>query len=423
MTYLGIDIGTSGIRACVIDAEGKVLALQEAAMAAPEDDDGGISQAPEIWWQSLQQVLDALFKQTDPADIAALAVDGTSGTLLLTDAEGQPLAPALMYNDASSGKEAALIETCAPADSAAHGASSGLAKLLALSARYPQAQHALHQADLIAARFSGRFDISDANNALKTGYDAVHQCWPDWLQQLPVKHELLPRVVAPGSVIGPVSPDAARRFGFSRDTRVVAGTTDSIAAFVATGADQPGMAVTSLGSTLAIKIISEQPVYAPEFGIYSHRLGDHWLAGGASNSGGAVLKQFFDNQQLNTLSRQIKPDQSSGLDYYPLPRPGERFPINDAQRQAKLTPRPDDDVRFLQGLLEGIGRIEKQAYDKLHQLGAPRPVSVATAGGGANNAPWLAMRQQMLGVPVFKAAHADACYGSALLACRAVSPA
>ena len=421
MNYLGIDIGTSGVRACVIDAEGTVLALQETAMAAPKALDGGISQAPEIWWQTLQQVLDALFKLTDPADIAALAVDGTSGTLLLTDDQGQPLAPALMYNDASSVTQAALIESKAPSDSAAHGASSGLAKLLALSARYPQARHALHQADWIAARFSGRFDISDANNALKTGYDAVHQRWPDWLQQLPVKRELLPRVVAPGSVIGPVSPDAAQRFGFNRDTRVVAGTTDSIAAFIATGADRPGMAVTSLGSTLAIKIISDQPVYAAEYGIYSHRLGDHWLAGGASNSGGAVLKQFFDNQQLNTLSRQIKPDQSSGLDYYPLPRPGERFPINDAQLQPRLTPRPEDDVVFLQGLLEGIGHIEKQAYDKLHQLGAPRPVSVATAGGGANNAAWLTMRRHMLGVPVFKTAHADACYGSALLACKAGS--
>lgn len=71
--------------------------------------------------------------------------------------------------------------------------------------------------------------------------------------------------------------------------------------------------------------------------------------GGASNTGGAVLRQHFTNQQLQELSEQINTAQPSGLDYYPLTQPGERFPMNDPHMQPRLQPRPADDALFLHG--------------------------------------------------------------------------
>lgn len=82
--------------------------------------------------------------------------------------------------------------------------------------------------------------------------------------------------------------------------------------------------------------------------------GDSWLVGGASNTGGAVLKQFFSSDQLQQLSSRIDPSRPSSLDYYPLTKPGERFPVNDPQLQPRLTPRPDDDAAFLQGAWAGV---------------------------------------------------------------------
>jgi hypothetical protein len=79
--------------------------------------------------------------------------------------------------------------------------------------------------------------------------------------------------------------------------------------------------------------------------------GDSWLVGGASNSGGAVLRQLFSDQQLTDLSAGIDPSVASPLDYYPLPAPGERFPVNDPQLQPRLEPRPADDALFLHGEL------------------------------------------------------------------------
>lgn len=86
-----------------------------------------------------------------------------------------------------------------------------------------------------------------------------------------------------------------------------------------------------------------------------HLSGNGWLVGGASNTGGAVLRQYFSNEQLQQLTQQMDISKSSGLAYYPLTKPGERFPVNDPQLQPQLEPRPADDALFLHGVCEGEG--------------------------------------------------------------------
>ena len=174
--------------------------------------------------------------------------------------------------------------------------------------------------------------------------------------------------------------------------------------------------MTSLGSTLVLKLLSDTCVESTEHGVYSHWYGDRWLAGGASNAGGAVLRQFFDDSQLASLSAAIDPTLPSFLDYLPLPRMGERFPISDPQLAPRLTPRPADDTAFLQGLLEGLARIEAQGYGLLRHLGASPLIEVFSAGGGAQNDAWMSIRQRVLGLPVARAEQTEAAYGAARLA-------
>lgn len=163
----------------------------------------------------------------------------------------------------------------------------------------------------------------------------------------------------------------------------VSGTTDSIAAFLASGADTPGQAVTSLGSTLVVKLLSEKPVEDSTRGIYSHRLGDRWLVGGASNVGCAVLRQEeFSEEELKQLSSAIDPHTDSPFKYYPLTKAGERFPKNDPKKQPVLIPKPLkaglDGVesanvcrqQYLHGILQGIAEVEKEGYAALKELGA-----------------------------------------------------
>ena len=229
---------------------------------------------------------------------------------------------------------------------------------------------------------------------------------------------LLPAVVAPGSVLGRISRDIAAAFGLPEDVLVVAGTTDGCASFLATGAAAPGDGVTVLGTTLTIKVLADAPIFAPEYGIYSHRIGGLWLAGGASNTGGGVLAQFFDGAAIADLSRRIDPSTESGLDYYPLPRAGERFPVSDPALAPRMTPRPADDAEFLKGLLEGIASVESLGYRRLSELGAPPLRAIRTVGGGAGNPAWTAIRQRTMPVPFLPALSEEAAMGAALLALR-----
>jgi len=415
--YLGIDIGTSGCRSCVIDANAAIKVQIRTTLPAPDRSGSAVEQDPEIWWSALTANLDQLANEFPLTSIEAIALDGTSATLLCSDANGTPLSPALMYNDARAVKQAEQVAGAAPADTAARGVNASLAKLLWLLQQpaCKTADHALHQADWLLGRLSGRFGVSDENNALKLGYDVVNSCWPAWLAELGLPPALLPDVVPAGYPLGTLTKDLRKRWDMSPHTRILCGTTDSTASFIATGAG-PGEAVTSLGSTLVLKILSGTPIFASGHGIYSHRLGDSWLVGGASNSGGAVLQQYFNDDEIARLSNLLSPDQPTGLDYYPLISAGERFPVNDPDLQPRLEPRPTNDAVFLQGILEGIAHIELQGYRKLIELGAPWPVTVITTGGGATNDAWSAMREQLLGIPVVAAEHQEAAYGAALLA-------
>ena len=416
--YLGIDVGTSGVRGCVIDASSATLHQATIPLASPSGNAEAIEQSPQHWWQAVQSLLTVLQTQCDFSSIQAIAIDATSGTVLLTDKDNTPLTPGLMYNDARARAESEHIASLAPADSPARMITAGLPKLLWLLTHYPSAQiaHVAHQADWLAAQFTQQPGHSDVNNCLKSGFDPIAQTWPNWLSTLGIQRHWLPQVHSPGTVIANMDPTVAAQWHFARDCKMIAGSTDSHAAVIATGAATLADAVTSLGSTLVVKVISDKPIFAADFGVYSQPFGDYWLVGGASNSGGAVLKQFFNEQQMRALSAQLKPQHATGLNYYPLPRTGERFPINDPHLAPRMQPRPPDDVRFFQGLLEGIAQVELQGYRCLAQLGAPFPRSVRSVGGGAHNEAWTRIRSQYLQVPVSLAPHSDAAYGAALLA-------
>lgn len=413
--FLGIDFGTSGCRAIAVDAAGRELAQATVSMPPPRREAGRSEQDPGIWWQALREVMAQIAARIPAEAIAALAVDGTSGTLLLCDARGRPLAPALMYDDRRCAAEAALIARFAPADSAARGNGSALARLLHLQAHVRGARHALHQADWIAGSLCGDFGWSDENNSLKLGYDPVAHRWPAWVTRCGADPALLPRVVRTGTTLGALRNREILELGYAPTLRVVAGTTDGVAAFLAAGGTEIGDAVTSLGSTLVLKVLSPVPVSAPRYGIYSHPCGELWLAGGASNSGGAVLLQHFTVARMEALSGRMNLEPT-GLDYYPLTAPGERFPHNDPELAPRLSPRPADDALFLQAMFEGMARIEALGYRRLAEHGAPAPRRLMSVGGGTRNNAWTRIRERELGLSSMPPRSEHAAYGTALIA-------
>jgi sugar (pentulose or hexulose) kinase len=227
--------------------------------------------------------------------------------------------------------------------------------------------------------------VSDYHNALKMGADPETGQWPAWVEYL-ADVDFLPELVKPGATLGLLERPRARELGVNPDCLVRAGTTDSIAAFLAAGLDQPGEAVTSLGTTLVLKLLSETRVDDGRHGVYSH-----WFGRSVARRGRLQRRRrraapaFLRRRTADAVRPDQSRDRSSGLDYYPLPRPGERFPVNDPALPPRLEPRPADRAEFLHGLLEGLARIEALGYRRLAELGATPLRRVAGCGGGAGN--------------------------------------
>ena len=413
--WLGIDFGTSGARAIAIDAQGQKLAECRVQ---------NLSQTPSAW----RSALDQLFEQL-PQDLCerltGIAICGTSSTVMLCnskgDSKGEVLLEPLMYNDDRALAVLDQVRQIAPPSHTVISATSSFAKLLWFTqqpefkqAEFTQSYILMHQADWLAFLLHGRLGITDYHNALKLGYDPEILAYPDWLNAHQYR-SLLPDVRTPGEAIGPILPSWCKRFGIPSNCQIHAGTTDSIAAFLASGATEIGEAVTSLGSTLVIKLLSDVRLDDARYGIYSHRLGNKWLVGGASNTGGAVLRSFFSDEDLAKLTPQLNPDYSTGLNYYPLTKPGDRFPVNDPTLEPRLSPRPDNPALFLQGLLEGMAQIEADAYRLLQTLGAGDVSRIYTSGGGAQNPVWTQLRAKAMQKPVICAVEVEAAIGVARL--------
>jgi sugar (pentulose or hexulose) kinase len=269
-----------------------------------------------------------------------------------------------MYNEpCPDGEIVNRISKHAPPGATAIGANSGLARAIFLS-RERDVDAVVHQADWILMKLGCPGRISDENNALKSGFDLDSQDWPTWIEAAGMDTTRLPQVYRAGTRVARVS-GYLRQLGVPETAWYHAGTTDGCASFLATGASAVGDAVTALGSTIVLKLASDRPINAPAYGVYSHRVGDFWLVGGASNSGGNVLRALIGDERLADLTGTINPGQPLGLGLYPLLRPGERFPINDPHYLPRLEPRPADDAAFLQALLEGMTDIERLGYDRL----------------------------------------------------------
>lgn len=424
---LGLDFGTSGLRGVLVPllpsgASPNPLASFQSEY--PSTNLHQTTQAPESWIQALENLSKKIPSQYK-SHIEHIIVDATSSTVLLYDPiQKVALTPALMYHDPRARLEAQEIEQwllsqnlltqgapISTALGAALGASSTLSKVTWLLKNGSVSPQAIicHQIDFINGYLTGEYQITDENNALKLGYDPISRNWPDWVQTWLSQWKLpLPEVNAAGTPLAKILPATAQKLKLPEQCQIYCGTTDSIAAFYATGAQNLGDAVTSLGSTLAIKMLVKQPIYDSRSGLYSHRVGNQWLVGGASNTGGAILLKYFSLNQLSTLSNQLdlqltqeqlslpKLSIPTGLNYYPLAQRGERFPISDAELLPKVTPRPEEDTEFLLGLIEGLVNIEKQAYQILQEQSRTPLHHLYTVGGGTQNPAWQRLRQQVL---------------------------
>lgn len=406
--YIGLDIGTGGVRGCAIDGREQLFATAKAEIA------GDLRRDPGAVVAAAREVLSQLAQRTK-GQCHALSVAGTSGSLLGLDQRGAPVGNLSLYNDRPlEADRHCVLAASLPALS--HGASPDVIARLMRVAADPKVSTIGFEAPFVASSLAGRFLAVDLNNALKAGCDPTSQMWPEFPEYLGISPECLPLVVEPGRRQGPMAEAVARELGFAEMPDIIAGTTDGCASALAAGLENTGDAVTSLGTTLTLKVLSDRPVHSAAHGIYSHRILGRWLAGGASNAGGAVLSRLFSLSEIETYSCLPVSDAPSATRYVPLVCSGERFPVVDPYLAPRLSPRPADDASYFLAILDGLTRWERRGYTALQASGGPRVRRLTAIGGGTRNGAWMDTRRRDLACDFFEPLSASPAFGAARLA-------
>jgi D-ribulokinase len=430
--FLGIDLGTQGARVVVANAGGQVIGESEKPLrqsGLPGLPSGWAEQEPSDWWQATREALQELIAMMGPraAHIIALAVTSTSGTICAVDEKGSPLTNGLMYNDNRALFEAEEVNQAGKDISAKLGynrflPSGAICKIYWLKRNQPQiyerAKLIIHAADYIVGKLSGEFGVSDYSNALKTGYDLIEEEWPAFIpNKLGIPLEKLPKVTAPGTKIGEVSKEAAAETGVPAGIAVISGMTDGCASQVSTGAMKPGDWNTTIGTTLVLKGVTRNILIDPLGRVYCHKHPQgYWLPGGASNTGGEGLSKEFSHeewQEFNAKALQLAP---TDIIVYPLARKGERFPFFRPEAAGFVLGKPAERAQLYVAYLEGVGYLERLAYETLESLGATVGDVILTAGGATRSEPWLQIRADILGKAMLRPAQVGAAFGMAVLA-------
>lgn len=424
--WLGLDLGTQSARCVAVDGTGQTLAAASRPLTSHRD---GVrhEQDPEQWWTALSAACREALDGLDARRIRGLAIDGTSGTILLADAAGHPLTPGLMYDDGRAADQAATVngsgaEVWRELGYRSMQPSWALPKLRWLLDHHPAAAGAgvrlLHQVDLITWRLAGQQVSADASHALKTGYHLVEERWPDKVMaELGIPEGMLPDVVRPGSVLGTVCAMAAEATGIPEGTTLVAGMTDGCAAQIGAGALEPGAWNSVLGTTLVLKGSSPHLVRDPAGVVYCHRgPGESWLPGGASSSGAGVISRHFQGEDLDELTEWAAALDPDAVTYPLVSTGGERFPFRAPEAEPFTLGQVPDRATEFHAYLLGVACLERLCLDYLDHLGAPVEGPLTLTGGGARNRYWCRLRAEVLGRPVRLPEQAEGAIGMAVLA-------
>jgi xylulokinase len=393
---LGIDLGTSGAKAILLGIDGRLLA--EAAATYPVDSPhpGWAETDPPAWWRAVVTAARAAHDQAGGVEVAAVGIDGQMHGLVLTDATGQPLRPALLWADTRAAKETAAWQRlpkprrAALANPIVPGMTGPLLRWVARHEpqTYQRARWALLAKDWVRHQLTGTVatDPSDASATLL--WDLPADRWAhDVAAAVGVEPELLPPVVESGDPAGSLRPHAAKTLELPAGIPIAAGAADTAAALLATGLADPAQVQLSVGTggQIVRPVPHPAPASAPRTHLYRGAAPDRWYAMAAVQNAGLALDWVRRTLQaswseLYGAARANTPG-ALGVTFVPY-LSGERTPVlrSDARGAWLGLGLAADRTALLQAAVEGVAFALRHA---LEALPGPRPHQLRLAGGGS----------------------------------------
>ena len=433
--YLGIDIGTSSVKAVIADVAQNIVAESDAALAISRPHPQWSEQNPEDWWQAAAGILDG-FLRDDPAVLADVAAIGLSGQMhgaVLLGADLQPLRPAMLWNDSRAGREAQALAVSHPELAMEVGVlpmpGFTAPKMPWLAKHEPAVLAKLHKLllpkDYIRFRLTGELVTEMSDAAGTWALDEARRDWsPGALAASGLRLEQMPRLVEGSAVSGHLQPDLARRWGMKAGVAVAGGGGDAAAGAVGIGAINAGDAFLSLGTSGQLFVTTQDYRPAPQTMVHAfcHALPRRWFQMGAMLSAASCLAfaaKLFHCDVKDMLDEVETANQGpTPLLFLPY-LTGERTPHNDADAKGVLFGLTPDTGRraVTQAVMEGVAFSFADAAECLARSGT-HIARAGVIGGGARSKYWVQMIADILGIPLvrYSASARGPAFGAARLA-------
>jgi xylulokinase len=438
MNFLGIDVGTGGSRAILIDENGANIATataQHVPFSSPNI--GWAEQNPEDWWQACVSAIQTVLKNENvrAEEIAAISFSGQMHGAVLLDKADAVLRPAIIWCDQRTeaecfeiteliGAERLIDLTCNPAVTG-----FTLPKLLWIRKHEPEiwkkAKSVLLPKDYVRFRLSGdkASDVADASGTLL--FDVKNRCWSEEiLSAFEIDRKLLPTVFESIEITGKISKAGAQATGLIEGTLIVAGAGDNAAGAVGMGVVTPGTVSATIGTSGVVFGVTNAPLIDPKGRIHTlcHAIPGRWHNTGVTQSAGLSLRWFRDNfESGKTYDELVKQAEtvgagSDGAIWLPYLM-GERTPYLDAKARAAFIglTASHTAAHLIRAVLEGVAFSLRDAMEIFKGLNVPIE-TIRLGGGGARSLLWQQIQADVYGQTV-ETIEADegAAFGAALL--------
>ncbi|MEE1656295.1 xylulokinase [Microvirga sp. CF3062] len=433
--YLGIDVGTSAVKAILVDERQATVAEADVPLAISRPQHLWSEQDPEAWWQAVQSAMDGLQRDAASAlaDVRGIGLSGQMHGAVLLGQDHRPLRPAILWNDSRSFREAHELEDKHPGFSRIAGVipmpGFTAPKLLWLARHEPETFRAIRKMilpkDYIRLKMTGAI-VTDMSDAAGTWWlDEASRDWSDEvLAATGLTRGHMANLVEGSHASGIVRAEIAHRWGLRSDVVVAGGAGDAAAGAVGLGAIKDGAAFISLGTSGQLFVTTETYSPAPEAVVHSfcHALPNRWFQMAAMLNGASCLSWAADllKREIGELLRETETayKRPSALLFLPY-LTGERTPHNDPYACGVFFGLSPDtrQADLAQAVLEGVAYSFADAKRALEQAGTPL-TQAGIIGGGSRSSFWTRIFANVLNIPIMRYQGSDKgpAFGAARLA-------
>jgi len=399
---LGLDIGTSGVKALLVSSEGKIISSKTESYPLATPHSGWAEQSPYDWWEATVKVIKETVSNNpiDSNQIKGISLSGQMHSSVFLDEKMEVIRPAILWSDTRTSRQCKEIYTKA-------GGLDQLIHYVSNPENYKKVKYILLPKDYIRYRLTNELftEVSDAAGTLL--FDVIKKGWStSLLKKLEIDQDLLPPVLNSFDLAGRITKNTAEQTGLKFKTPVVAGGADNACGAVGSGIIQEGRVMVSIGSSGVVLAQTNNPQADQEgrIHLFNHACPDSWYMMGVMLSAGMsyewLQKNLFnrrlDYTKLDQLAEEINPG-SEGLIFLPYLY-GERTPHNDANARGVYfgISGKHDQRHFIRSILEGVTFALKDSLELIKDKGV-KIKEIRAIGGGAKSRIWQQILADILG--------------------------